>query len=62
MKLYIKNMVCSRCIHVVKSLLDELNVSVIRVSLGEVDFGERTLTNDQIHHIKEKIESFGLSL
>ena len=62
MKLYIKNMVCSRCIHVVKSVLDELNISVIRLALGEVGFGERTLTDDQIYHIKEKIESFGFEL
>lgn len=37
MKLYIKNMVCSRCKMVVKSQLENLGLQVLGVSLGEVE-------------------------
>jgi AraC-like DNA-binding protein/copper chaperone CopZ len=35
-KLYIKNMVCDRCVSAVKSLLDELQIGYSSVTLGEV--------------------------
>ncbi len=37
MKLYIKNMVCNRCIMIVKQVLDKLNIPYTNVQLGEVD-------------------------
>lgn len=37
MKLYIKNMVCNRCIMVVKSELDKLGLATRDIQLGEVD-------------------------
>jgi AraC family transcriptional regulator len=36
MHLYIKNMVCNRCIKVVKEELEKLNYSIINIKLGEV--------------------------
>ena len=36
MVVYIKNMVCERCIRAVKRIFEEKNISVGRVSLGEV--------------------------
>lgn len=40
MKLYIKNMVCSRCKMVVKSELENLGLHVVSVELGEVEIEE----------------------
>jgi AraC-like DNA-binding protein len=37
MKLYIKNMVCNRCIMVVKSELEKIGLHPISVALGEVE-------------------------
>ena len=37
MKLYIKNMVCSRCKMVVKSELEKLGLQLFSVELGEVE-------------------------
>lgn len=46
--IYIKNMVCQRCIMVVNSELDKAGFSVKRVSLGEVEL------NDPIDDVKKK--------
>ena len=40
MELYIKNMVCSRCIIVVRAELEKLGLSPLSVQLGEVELGE----------------------
>ena len=37
MKLYIKNMVCSRCKMVVKSVLENIGIDAVSVELGEVE-------------------------
>ncbi|MAX81649.1 MAG: AraC family transcriptional regulator [Crocinitomicaceae bacterium] len=43
MKLYIKNMVCSRCKMVVKSELEQLGLHPVSVELGEVDIQESNI-------------------
>ena len=43
MRLYIKNMVCPRCIMVVKSELEKLGLKPLHISLGEVDIQENNL-------------------
>ncbi|QQR98769.1 MAG: helix-turn-helix transcriptional regulator [Sphingobacteriales bacterium] len=61
MKLYIKNMVCSRCKMVVKSELEKLGLHPISVDLGEVDIQE-----NNINHIKDdlshQLRTLGFSL
>lgn len=47
MKLYIKNMVCSRCKLVVKSELEKLGLNPIAVELGEVEIQENTIENQK---------------
>ncbi|HCM75609.1 MAG TPA: AraC family transcriptional regulator, partial [Cytophagales bacterium] len=42
--LYIKNMVCNRCVMVVKQALEALNLNPERVSLGEVQLKETNLS------------------
>src|SRR5690606_33362554 len=61
MKLYIKNMVCSRCKMVVKSELEKLNLSPLSVELGEVE-----IEQSSINHIKTELlhnlQSLGFDL
>ena len=45
MKLYIKNMVCSRCKMVVKSELEKLGLHPVSVELGEVEIEEGNIAN-----------------
>lgn len=57
MKIYIKNMVCPRCIMVVQSELEKKGFSPLEVSLGEVVFDSLLSTEDQeiIAEILQKV-------
>ncbi|MBS1730474.1 MAG: helix-turn-helix transcriptional regulator [Bacteroidetes bacterium] len=61
MKLYIKNMVCSRCKMVVKSVLEKSGLHPISIELGEVEIQE-----SNIDHIKagllQNLQSLGFDL
>lgn len=61
MKLYIKNMVCSRCKMVVKSELEKRGLSLFSVELGEVEITE-TITDMQKKEIAEHLKLFGFEL
>ncbi|MHB1050871.1 MAG: helix-turn-helix domain-containing protein [Bacteroidota bacterium] len=52
-RLYIKNMVCDRCIRVVKQELENIGLDVRSVELGEVEVGDRldTTTVEKIKHL-----------
>jgi hypothetical protein len=47
--LYIKNMVCDRCIMVVRQQLDEAGLTYKNVKLGEVELTQN-LMNDNLKH------------
>jgi AraC family transcriptional regulator len=53
MKLYIKHMVCGRCKRVVRDILEELGIEVLRVELGEVETSElpATVSLEQIRQV-----------
>ena len=53
MKLYIKNMVCSRCKTTVKSELDNLGLQYDSLDLGEVTNREKINTN---HNMKDFLQ------
>lgn len=61
MKLYIKNMVCSRCIMVVKAELETKGYNPIVVSLGEVDI-EEELSKVQLSHLNSSLKLVGFEL
>lgn len=61
MKLYIKNMVCNRCIHVVKEVLQKSGVQQINIRLGEVELKEEP-TAEQIKDIHDGLKSHGFEL
>ena len=57
MELYIKNMVCSRCIMVVSAELEKLGLSPLLVQLGEVEIGEEIglIKLEAINHVLLKV-------
>jgi AraC-like DNA-binding protein len=61
MQLYIKNMVCGRCIAAVKNLLDELHFSYTSIQLGLVELKKRP-TEKQINAIKVTLPVLGFEL
>jgi AraC family transcriptional regulator len=61
MTLYIKNMVCNRCILVVKQTLENLTSQRLTVSLGEVVL-EQPLTASQTGQVREALASLGFEL
>lgn len=59
--LYIKNMVCNRCIMVVESEFEKLDIQTLSVELGEVRL-DKKLTTEQKNKLSERLESLGFSL
>lgn len=59
MKLYIKNMVCDRCILVVKNKLEALGLHPVVVKLGEVELLENKLEQSSIDKLDEMLVSIG---
>lgn len=59
MNLYIKNMVCHRCIQAVKEALDKLGFDQEYVSLGEVKLKQEKLTPDELNRIDSTLITLG---
>lgn len=59
--LFIKNMVCNRCIMAVKSELDKLGIEPNDVQLGEVTF-ERELTAQEKEKFSKALVSLGFEM
>lgn len=59
--IYVKNMVCSRCIMVVNGELEKLGLDVKSISLGEVVLGE-SLTPELKKQISEAITPMGFEI
>jgi AraC family transcriptional regulator len=60
-KLFIKNMVCQRCIMTMESVLNSFNIPFANISLGEVDLS-RKLTNDELKNIERGLNKAGFEL
>jgi len=60
-KLFIKNMVCPRCILTVESVLNDFGLEIIHIELGEVEVREKP-NQTQLKELKEKLYSFGFEL
>jgi AraC-like DNA-binding protein len=59
--LFIKNMVCNRCIMVVQNEMDKLNLAVKNIKLGEVVF-ENELSEEQKTTIDKALSPLGFEL
>ncbi len=61
MKLYIKNMVCSRCKMVVQSELEALGFHPLSVDLGEIELAENSL-GDKKDLLLQRLHAVGFDL
>lgn len=61
MILYIKNMVCNRCILAVRQVLEDAGLSVVSIQLGEVTLKEAA-GEKQLAQVKEQLEQLGFEL
>lgn len=59
--LFIKNMVCNRCIMTVESQLEKLNLKIKDIQLGEVTL-EENLTTEQKEELNHALRSFGFEI
>jgi len=59
--LFIKNMVCNRCIMTVENILDKNHLPVSKVSLGEVEL-ERRLSDEEIKAVDTDLRKVGFEL
>lgn len=61
MKIYVKNMACESCIFVLKEALEELDISVVKIDLGEIETKEDVTDGEKIQ-LNNKIKKVGLEL
>ncbi|PKL84525.1 MAG: AraC family transcriptional regulator [Ignavibacteriae bacterium HGW-Ignavibacteriae-1] len=61
MKIFVKNMVCNRCIMVVKSELESIGIKPINVELGVVNF-DRDFTDAEKQLASETLNRFGFEI
>jgi AraC family transcriptional regulator len=61
MNLYVKNMVCDRCILVVRQELEKLNLNYKNIQLGEVELTNQP-TGDEIIKLKGHLNILGFEL
>lgn len=61
MKLHIKNMVCGRCILVVKSELEKLGHDIVTIELGEVVL-KNEISNNEKDNISTKLKLLGFEI
>ncbi|EOZ95798.1 putative regulatory protein [Indibacter alkaliphilus LW1] len=59
--LYIKNMVCPRCIMAVETVLDELEIPYKSVQLGQVDFSQ-AIPKGKMESLDKKLTGLGFEL
>ena len=60
-KIYIKNMVCNRCVLVVKQELEKLNLESLQIALGEVDFLEPP-SEKELGQLNQRLAAVGFEL
>ena len=61
MTLYIKNMVCNRCVMIVNQLMEKLKLHPVHVKLGEIEFAEAPTQRD-INRLNESLFELGFEL
>jgi len=55
-------MVCDRCSLAVSALLKELKIKPVSIELGQVDFGEKNLTPNEIDKLEIELNNLGFKL
>lgn len=62
MHLHIKNMVCNRCIMVVKAALEKLALHPVSITLGEVVLEEKKLSGELLKNLQHSLKGVGFEL
>ena len=60
-RIFIKNMVCPRCIMAVETVMEKCGIRYMGVTLGEVTVGE-PLTEQQLGMLEEQLQRLGFEL
>ncbi len=60
-RIYIKNMVCPRCIATVRNIFEEMNLGVLEVGLGEVSLSGE-MQEHQKEELSRRLEEHGFEL
>ncbi|OYX82995.1 MAG: AraC family transcriptional regulator [Flavobacteriales bacterium 32-34-25] len=61
MKVYIKNMVCSRCEMAVRTVFEKMEIPILSMQLGEVEISEN-LDENQKQLLSENLKALGFEL
>ena len=61
MHLYIKNMVCNRCILTIENIFKEQNIPFNNVSLGEVEL-QKKLSGEEVKQLETALQNVGFEL
>lgn len=61
MDIYIKNMVCNRCILVVSQIFNEAKIEVAQVKLGKVETTD-TVTTETLEQLNKRLYSIGFEI
>ncbi len=61
MDIYIKSMVCNRCIMVVSEIFQEAGISNARVQMGKVSVSEK-ISDDKLGNIEKRLNRVGFEL
>lgn len=61
MRMYIKNMVCNRCIMVVKQAFENADLHPVEVTMGEVELNKE-LSKDQLRMISSQLSELGFEV
>ena len=59
--LFVKNMVCHRCLLVVETVLTNLNISCVKIGIGEIHLAS-VMSNEQNRKLGDSLRSIGLEL
>lgn len=62
MKIYVKNMVCDRCVMAVANLLEESGINFKSVTLGEVELEQNSLSSQEHDKLSEDLTKIGFEL
>ncbi|MFY1046375.1 helix-turn-helix domain-containing protein [Chryseobacterium sp. GP-SGM7] len=58
MKIFVKNMVCERCISAVAHIFDEFDIKITKIRLGEIETGDEISKKD-LHSIETRLIETG---
>src|ERR1700754_2874771 len=61
MRLYIKNMVCPRCITAVRNELEQMNLNIVSLELGEAEIKDE-LNSDDLKTLDYSLKKLGFEL